>query len=103
MDTVDERALLRLQRFGSRDVGLNHHLFDQAVCFQPLLGDDALDFALVVKDDPSFRQVQVKRATLVARLGKRSVRAPERFEDCLQQLTGFTAGLSINGRLRFLI
>ena len=66
------------QFFGSRDIGGNHHLFDQPVRVEPGRHMDVLDHALVVEDDLAFRQVEIERPPAVARLGHGAIGGPER-------------------------
>ena len=60
MDAIDLRALLLLQRFGGADIGLDHHLFDEAHGFQTLAEGDGFHLAVFADDDAPFRKIEIE-------------------------------------------
>src|SRR5690606_36788107 len=54
------------QAYRSRDIRLDHELFDQAVRLKTLRNNDAVDLAVLADDDLAFRQVEVERGAGIA-------------------------------------
>ena len=61
VDAVDQRLALCLQRFGGRDIGLDHELFDELVRVEPVGNDDAVDRAVRLEQDLALGQVEFQR------------------------------------------
>ncbi len=68
VDTVHAGPALLLQRLGRRHVGGDHEFLDQAVAVETLARHDLLDLAILVDEDAAFREVELQRAALLARL-----------------------------------
>ena len=66
MDAVDQPLALGLQRFGRRDIGLDHELFDELVRVEPVGNDDAVDRAVRLEQDLALGQVELERLARIA-------------------------------------
>ena len=60
MHAVDERDTCALQGFGGGDVRQDHELFDQAMGFEALRRDHAVDGAIGFEKDLAFGEIEVE-------------------------------------------
>ena len=103
MHAIEQGRTLLFQRFGRRNVGGDHHFFDQAVGRQALRYPDILDHPLLIENNLALGQVELERAAPVAGGGHGVVGGKERAQDGLEQRAGLVIGLAVNGGLGLLI
>jgi hypothetical protein len=93
---VDQGRALGLQGFSRADIGLDHHLLDEAVGLQRGARGDRDHLALGVDDDLPFGAFDGQRRAGVAPLLHRRVGGPERREDGVQQRLGRVVRLAVD-------
>ena len=76
VDTVDERPVLRLRRFGGADIRLDHELLDELHGFEFLADADSANAALTVDIDLVFGEIEIERRAGFARPGENTVGGP---------------------------
>ena len=103
MNAVDQRLALLFQRLGGRNVGLDHHLFDQLVRIETFRNMHAVDRAVFPENDLAFRHVELKRLAPVAPALHHLIGMPQGFKDRLQQRAGLLVRLAVDRRLRLLV
>ena len=86
VDAVHDRRLLALQRFGRRDIGGDHKVFDQSVRIEPFARGDRQDAALLVEHHPALGQVEFQRFALVPRGQQRAPTGPQGLQRLVDQL-----------------
>ena len=64
---IDKRGVGALERFGRRDIGEDHELFDQAMGDEALGRDHAVDGAVGLEQDLALGKVKIERIARVAR------------------------------------
>ena len=65
---IDEGRARAFKRFCRGDVRQDHELLDQTVRFQSFGRDHAIDGAIGFQQDFAFRQIEIERLALVARV-----------------------------------
>ena len=81
MDPVHAGRGLVFQRFGGRDIGHDHELFDQPMGIQPVRATDVGRSTLLVEDDAELREVEVECASSPPRVEQRIKGAIEGGDD----------------------
>ena len=100
VDAVDQRLLLRLQRLGGGDVGLDHELLDQLVGVEALGHDDAVDRAVRLQQDLALGQVELERLAVVAAALQDRVGGPQRLQHRVEDRPGLVVRRAVDRRLR---
>ncbi len=103
VNAIDQRRVRLLQRLGGADVGLDHHLFDQAVGLQRLARLDAGDAAVGRHDDAALGAFDGQRAAALAALQHGAIGVPQRIEDGLHDRPGGVVQQAVDGGLRLFI
>ena len=76
MRAVDQHLSFGFERLGSRDIGEDHALFDEAMRIEPRRHGDTVDGAVAFQQQFSLRQIEVERRTLFARARQRGIGCP---------------------------
>lgn len=66
MHAKDHGGMLEGERLGRGNIGLDHELFDQPVCLEPLGNDDAGYPAVSIELHLALRQIEQQRFAAVA-------------------------------------
>ncbi len=103
VDAIDQRRVRLLQRLGGADVGLDHHLFDQAMGLQRLARLDAGDAAVGRHDDAALGAFDGQRAAALAALQHGAVGVPQRIEDGFHDRPGGVVQQAVDGGLRLFV
>ncbi|MNI36929.1 hypothetical protein D3C73_909970 [compost metagenome] len=103
VDAVDQRRADLLQRLGGADVGLDHHLFDQAVRFQRAARLDGGDAAVGGHDDAALGTFDGQGAAALAALQHGAIGVPQRIEDGLHDGAGRIVQQAVDGGLRLFV
>ncbi len=99
VDPEQQRALQAVQLFGGGNIGLDHELFDHAMCVEPFIEADRLHAAVITQNDLAFRQVQIQWLALGAGQFGRLIGAKQRCDDLLQQRRAFLVRIAVLGLL----
>jgi len=80
------------QFLGRRDIGLDHHLLDQAVGVQLHARFDARDIAVGIEIRRGAGRIDVQRLALIAPARQAGVRRPQRFQQGLENRSVVSSG-----------
>ena len=103
MDAIDQLCSALLQRLGGGDIGLDHHLFDQAVGVEHAAWGDGEHAAVVAEHDAPLRAFDLEGRALVARDLQSGVGGPQGLQHRLQQRRGDGVGRTVDGALRLFV